>query len=224
MKNLQKGSAIKILIVVVLVVLVGVVGWRFFTEKASNSGTSSTNTDSQPEKTTASTDSQPKPTVSENTDPNVLSTYSNSKYGFSFKYPKGYVTADGKPNSATVGFWFVWLYDRNQNTIVSVNVYQTESTLDQFIANEKQTLSGAESTVSFEKDGQISVGNNMAMRVKYVTSGRSAGTYEIYYIKKNGLVYRLQLNPNLDNGANQTMLSTFTVKQNSSVVCFSVCK
>ncbi len=209
MKNQQKGSVGIILLAIVVVVLLGVIGWMYFKQPVQVnqvSDTSSTAGNQQNVTTNTSNPVQPENTATDN------KAYNNTQYGFSFQYPKGDSVTDGKPNSQTVGVWFVWLSDKNQNTVVGINVYQSNLTLDQFVANEKQTLSVSPTTVSFNEVGQVSLGGNTATKVNYSFSGRNSGMSEIYYFKKNGLVYRIQLNSTIDTATKQNILMSFNVK------------
>ncbi len=214
MKNSQKGSVAVILLVIIIVVLVGVIGWIYFKQSAqvSQVSDSTLTVDTQSVTSNPNNTIQPKKGIVPSNQNSSLKTYRNTQYSFSFQYPQGYSITDGKPNSQTVGVWFVWLSDASQDTVTGINVYQSDLTLDQFVANEKQILSSSPGTISFTEAGRVSLGGNTATKVNYSFSGRNSGTSEIYYFKKNDFVYRIQLNQTIDSQVKQDILSTFNVK------------
>lgn len=180
---MKKGFAQKILVIIAALIVGG--GVFYFLMKSEKIAPTTQNP--------SASNSQATPSTTQDIAANWKA-YHNEQYGFSFKYPSDYTIQDGKPNSITVGNWFVWIQNPNQQTVTVVNVFKSNLLLEAFAENEKQQMMAG--GYSVDKDGQPATVNGLpALIYSYASSNqKNNGVSDIFYVKKGNVIYRIQLN------------------------------
>ncbi len=160
----QKGFA-NIILVIVIVILVGTVGYLGFVKKSEPIAGRLTPTPIQTQKSAS-----PNQTAN-------WKTYTNSQYGFEFKYPANYVvTKTPEENNKFVTF------SVNHFQVV---VYPSDLSIDAFIKDQAQSYLIS----NYQKI-------NFSGQSAYEGIGQGMTSAYVIYLKNKGYIYRLILNTN----------------------------
>lgn len=137
MKNYQKGFIVPILIAIIAVVAIGV-GVYFYSQRSANLPDLNTDTSSTTNSTvTTETETSVTPPSNQTT---TLKTYSNTKYGFSFKYPSDIQIKEETINQNALRVNLV--KDNSTLAKLEINIGNTDFKMRQDLTTTDMTVNG----------------------------------------------------------------------------------